>query len=88
VDGRRVPLTRTETALLRELMQAPGQVRPYDELLTRVWGPTTAGQTELLHTNVYRLRRKLEVDPSHPALLTATAGVGYCLLPDHDRPQR
>ncbi|MFN8636493.1 MAG: response regulator transcription factor [Chloroflexota bacterium] len=87
VHDRRVTLTRTETALLRELLQAPGVVRPYDDLLTRVWGPATVGQTELLHTNVYRLRRKLEADPSHPVLLVATAGVGYCLLPDLDRPR-
>jgi DNA-binding response OmpR family regulator len=82
VGDRRVPLTRTETALLRELMQAPGIVRQYDDLLTRVWGPECAGQTELLHTNVYRLRRKLEADPARPGLLTATPGVGYCLLPE------
>src|SRR4051812_8150932 len=38
VDGRRVSLTRTETALLRELMRTPGVVRAYDDLLVRVWG--------------------------------------------------
>jgi two-component system KDP operon response regulator KdpE len=82
VGGRRVSLTRTETALLRELMRLPGIVRPYDDLLVRVWGPPYAGQVELLHTNVYRLRRKLEPDPSHPDYLVATPGVGYCLLPE------
>jgi len=81
VGERRVPLTRTETALLRELMRAPGVVRPYDDLLTRVWGAAYAGQVELLQTNVYRLRRKLEEDPSCPTYLVATPGVGYCLLP-------
>ena len=82
VGDKRVPLTRIETALLRELMRAPGIVRPYDDLLTRVWGASYVGQVELLHTNVYRLRRKLEADPSKPAYLVSTAGVGYCLLPD------
>lgn len=82
VAGRRVSLTRTETALLRELLRLPGVVRPYDDLLVRVWGSAYAGQVELLHTNVYRLRRKLETDPSHPDYLVATSGVGYCLLPE------
>jgi two-component system KDP operon response regulator KdpE len=81
IEERRASLTRTETALLRELMRTPGQVRPYDDLLVRVWGQPYAGQVELLHTNVYRLRRKLESDPSRPVLLVATPGVGYCLLP-------
>jgi two-component system KDP operon response regulator KdpE len=82
VDGRRVSLTRTETALLAELMRLPGAVRPYDELLVRIWGPPYVGQVELLHTNVYRLRRKLETDPAHPSYLVATPGVGYSLLPE------
>ena len=82
VDGRHVHLTRTETALLRELMRLPGEIRPYDDLLVRIWGTSYAGQAELLHTNVYRLRRKLEADPSHPVYLVATPGVGYCLRPD------
>jgi DNA-binding response OmpR family regulator len=82
IGERRTTLTRTETGLLRELLRAPGIVRPYDDLLTRVWGVSYAGQVELLHTNVYRLRRKLEEDPSHPVYLVASPGVGYCLLPE------
>lgn len=82
VGERRVPLTRTETGLLRELLRAPGLVRTYDDLLSRVWGGSYAGQVELLHTNVYRLRRKLEEDPSRPVFLVASPGVGYCLLPE------
>jgi two-component system KDP operon response regulator KdpE len=82
IGEQSVSLTRTETALLRELMQVPGAVRLYDDLLTKVWGPPYAGQVELLHTNVYRLRRKLEADPSRPTYLVARPGVGYCLLPD------
>jgi len=80
VAERRILLTRTETALLRELLQTPGAVRTYDDLLTRVWGASYAGQNEILQTNIYRLRQKLEDDPTHPRYLVATPRVGYCLV--------
>jgi DNA-binding response OmpR family regulator len=79
VGERRVILTRTETALLRELLQTPGVVRTYDDLMLRVWGPSYVGQNEILQTNIYRLRQKLEDDPAHPRYLVATPRVGYCL---------
>lgn len=80
VGERRVLLTRTETALLRELLQLPGVVRTYDDLLLRVWGPSYVGQNEILQTNIYRLRQKVEDDPTHPRYLLATPRVGYSLI--------
>ena len=65
-------------------MVKPRQPAGHDDLLVTVREPSHAGQVELLHTNVYRLRRKLEADPSHSAYLVATPGVGNCLLPPSD----
>jgi two-component system response regulator ResD len=81
-DGRRVALTRTETALLCELMLAPGRCLTTDHLMTEVWGRTgSAGETKVVHTNIYRLRRKLESDSSRSEWLEARHGVGYIFMP-------
>jgi DNA-binding response OmpR family regulator len=60
VGERVAPLTRIETALLKELMGSPDRVVPPKELLGRVWGAAYVGDAEFLRTNIYRLRRKLK----------------------------
>jgi DNA-binding response OmpR family regulator len=77
VDGRHVSLTRTETKLLGGLMRRAGEVVTYADIVGTVWGFAYAGQVEMVHTNIYRLRRKLETDAVHPRLLQAVPGVGY-----------
>jgi DNA-binding response OmpR family regulator len=46
-----------------------------------VWGFTDVGGAGVVRQTVYRLRRKLEQDPSHPRLLHTVAGVGVLLKP-------
>ena len=65
-------------------MVRPRQPAGHDDLPVKVREPSHPGQFELLHTNVYRLRRNLEADPSHPVYLAATPGVGYYVLPPAD----
>jgi DNA-binding response OmpR family regulator len=77
IDGRHVGLSRTEAKLLGELMRRAGQVVAYEDLVGAVWGIAYAGQTEMVRTNVYRLRRKLETDSVHPRWLHAVPGRGY-----------
>jgi two-component system response regulator RegX3 len=77
VDGRECTLTRTECEILSVLMLHPGQVFEPADLLRRVWGPESADQPDLLRTNVYRLRQKLETDPRHPHHLRTRSGGGY-----------
>ena len=73
VGERVVPLSKTELALLRELMGSPGRVLAPDDLLVQVWGPEYRGDAEILRTNIYRLRRKLKVGK----FLQSRPGVGY-----------
>ncbi len=75
--GAEVHLTRTEFRLLAELVSAIGRVVTREELLQRVWGYDYFGDTRLLDVHIRRLRRKIEVDPDRPALLTTVRGVGY-----------
>jgi two-component system KDP operon response regulator KdpE len=79
VGGREVILTRTEYALLLTLARAVGRVFTPAELLSRVWGPEYRDQAEILRTNMYRLRRKVEADPSAPRHIRTRPGVGYYL---------
>jgi DNA-binding response OmpR family regulator len=79
VGEREVYLTRTEYALLLTLARAAGRVFTPADLLTRVWGPEYRDQPEILRTNIYRLRHKIEANPRQPAFLKTRAGVGYYL---------
>jgi DNA-binding response OmpR family regulator len=79
VDDRSVVLTKTEYMLLVTLARSPGRVFTPPELLSRVWGAEYRDQPEILRTNVYRLRKKLEDDATHPRHLKTRAGIGYYL---------
>jgi DNA-binding response OmpR family regulator len=73
IGERVVLLSKTEAALLRELMRSPDRVFAPDELLANVWGPEYRGDAEIVRTNIYRLRRKLNA--GH--FLQSRRGVGY-----------
>lgn len=79
--GEVVHLTRTEFRLLAELAAAQGRIVTRDELLARVWGYEYHGDTRLLDVHVRRLRRKIETDPDHPALVLTVRGAGYKIDP-------
>jgi len=76
-SGRPVELTRTEFRLLTELAVEAGRVFSREELLERVWGYDYFGDSRLVDVHVRRLRKKIEEDPSRPALVTTVRGMGY-----------
>lgn len=77
VSGQEVPLTRLEYELLSELVKNAGKILTHNMLLGRVWGPEFAGAREYLHVIIYRLRRKIEPQPSKPSYIITVPGVGY-----------
>lgn len=77
---RRVRLTEKEVAILRHLQAADGEVVGRDVLLGEVWGYNDGVTTHTLETHIYRLRQKIEEDPSDARLLVTEAG-GYRLVP-------
>jgi DNA-binding response OmpR family regulator len=79
--NRRIHLTAKEVSLLKFLHRAGDRVVDRQELLNEVWGYNTAVTTHTLETHVYRLRQKIERDPTDPALLV-THRHGYRLKPD------
>ncbi len=78
-DGRMVTLSLTEFRLLHYLMVHAGSVVASEILLRQVWGYEDAAANDVVRVAVYRLRRKLEDDPSDPQLLETVPGVGIKL---------
>ena len=76
-DGQPVHLTPTEFELLRTLMQNRRRLLTHRALLTEVWGPAYANDTQTLRVHVANLRRKIEPDPGAPRYITTEAGIGY-----------
>ena len=79
VAGRPVQLTATEYERLRVLSRNAGRVSTYDALLRQVLGGRHYGDTELVHTFVKKLRRKLGDDAASPAYIVDERGVGYLM---------
>ena len=80
VRNRKVRLTDKESAILKFLYRAGGKPVPRQILLNEVWGYNSAVTTHTLETHIYRLRQKIEPDPSNTRLLL-TEGGGYKLDP-------
>ena len=78
--GGKLRLTEKETAILRFLYRAGQDVVSRETLLKEVWGYNAAVTTHTLETHIYRLRQKIEVDPTKAVLLVTEAG-GYKLMP-------
>ena len=77
-SGKKVRLTEKETAILKFLFRAGDKVVSRDVLLNEVWGYNTGVTTHTLETHVYRLRQKIEQDPSNAEILVTEPG-GYRL---------
>jgi DNA-binding response OmpR family regulator len=77
---KKVRLTEKETAILRYLYHAGDRAIGRATLLGEVWGYNAAVTTHTLETHVYRLRQKIERDPTNAEILVTEPG-GYRLLP-------
>ena len=77
-ESKKIRLTEKETNILKFLYRAGGQVVARDILLHEVWGYNAGVTTHTLETHIYRLRQKIEPDPSNARLLVTESG-GYRL---------
>ena len=76
----KVRLTEKETSILKYLFRSGGKVVSRETLLHEVWGYNAGVTTHTLETHIYRLRQKIETDPSNAQLLVTESG-GYKLMP-------
>jgi DNA-binding response OmpR family regulator len=77
---KKVRLTEKETSILKYLYRSGDAVVGRDKLLGEVWGYNAGVTTHTLETHVYRLRQKIEEDPSAAEILVTEPG-GYRLVP-------
>ena len=78
-DQKKIRLTEKETNILKFLYRAQSGVVARDVLLHEVWGYNAGVTTHTLETHIYRLRQKIEPDPSNARLLVTESG-GYRLV--------
>ena len=80
IENKTIRLTEKEASILKYLSQAPNSLVERAKLLNEVWGYNSGVTTHTLETHVYRLRQKIELDPSDAKILVTESG-GYRLIP-------
>ena len=78
-SGGKIRLTEKETSILKYLYRAGERTVTRDVLLSEVWGYNSGVTTHTLETHIYRLRQKIERDPSSAEILVTESG-GYKLV--------
>jgi len=83
VAGTDVRLTPKQFEVLEYLIENPNVSIPHARLLQAVWGPDYRDEVEYLHVVVNQLRKRIEVEPSHPRYIITEPWFGYRFqLPD------
>lgn len=82
VGGKEVRLTPKEFDVLTYLVKHAGKVVTHRALLQTVWGWQSTDQTEYLRVFINQLRRKIEIDASHPQYIITEPWVGYRFVPN------
>ena len=77
LGGDVVHLTKTELALLEQLVTQPGKLLTHEHLLRQVWGQGYGSESNYLRVYVGQLRRKLGDDAANPRLIVTEPGIGY-----------
>lgn len=77
LDGREIPLTAMEFALLSFLATKPGRVYSKDQLLDHVWNTHHVGYHHTVCSTVNRLRSKLVTQNGEQNYIQTVWGVGY-----------
>ncbi len=75
-----VKMTKIEFELLQRLVRDAGRVVPQSKLLKEIWGSLAQEESHYLRIYIKNLRKKIEMDPSHPKHILTEPGVGYRLV--------
>jgi two-component system alkaline phosphatase synthesis response regulator PhoP len=76
-DGHPLDLTPIEFDLLHALMRHAGRVLSREQLIEQVWGYAYYGDERVVDVHIGRLRKKIEDDPTEPALIGTVWATGY-----------
>ena len=75
--GKELKLTPKEFELLSFLARHAGRVVTHKQILSAVWGPAHAEDTQYLRVYVGQLRQKIEPEPDDPRIILTEPGIGY-----------
>jgi two-component system KDP operon response regulator KdpE len=78
-NGQPLPLTPSELRILSLLAREAGRVVGYQKILHALNRPDSLCERQTLRKFIWSLRRKIEEDPHHPALLLTESRIGYRL---------
>ncbi|SER80949.1 two-component system, OmpR family, phosphate regulon response regulator OmpR [Azotobacter beijerinckii] len=81
-DGRDIPLTSGEFALLQALARHPRRPLGRDRLIELSRGRDHEASDRSIDVQVMRLRRAIEDDPAQPRYIRTVWGMGYVFMPD------
>ena len=73
-DQPDIELTEKEVNILKCLLSSGEEIVDKDEILKQVWNYNLGVTTHTLESHIYRLRQKLEKDPSIPRLIISEGG--------------
>jgi DNA-binding response OmpR family regulator len=76
-DGRRIPLTRLQGAILAALLRDAPRIVPHPRLIGMAWGPE-GSDLAALQTQIYELRALVD-KPFVQPLIHSVRGIGYRL---------
>ena len=86
--GREVELNHGEYAMLYCMASSPGHVFSKAQLYEAAWGEEYLHGTNSVENTIWRLRRKLEEEPRHPAYIKTVVGMGYKIDIDGEEQER
>ncbi|UOY91528.1 response regulator transcription factor [Ectobacillus sp. JY-23] len=72
-----VSLTAKEFELLKFFMSQPERVFTKVQLFRQVWGSGYIEDDNTVMVHIRKLRKKIELDPSHPQYIQTVWGIGY-----------
>jgi len=76
-NGSHVDLTPTELRLLLFMAENAGRVLTHRQILEKIWGAEYTDDVDYVKLFIYRLRRKIELDPEEPRYILSERGIGY-----------
>ena len=82
IRGQVQPLTTAEFDMLTMFVQRPNRVLSRDNIMDLLRGQDWSPMDRSIDSLVVRLRKKVEIDPTHPRLIKTVRGVGYVLAAD------
>ncbi len=80
VEGQAADLTNREFELIAYLAKNLNRAIARDQLFETVWGYDLDFNSNSLDVYIYRIRRRIEVDPAKPRYLQTMRGFGYMMV--------